>query len=88
MPAKTHDTYSFYRVRSGVAGKGARGVAANCPWVGKKFGLGGGSHAEKREVFPECFLHSHIIRLTKITANIVEFNENKYSLWCRQAENF
>ena len=27
-----------------------RGVAANCPWVGKKFGLGGGSHAELKLV--------------------------------------
>ena len=27
-----------------------RGVAANCPWVGKKFGLEWGSHAEKRGI--------------------------------------
>ena len=29
-----------------------QGLEANCPWVGKKFGLGGeGSHAEKRGSF-------------------------------------
>ena len=44
-----------------------RGVAANCPWVGKKFGLGGGSYAEKRgSFFPNVFFISILFDLQKL----------------------